>query len=107
MAERAARPITRGLSDPDILAELGRRLRAYRRADRLTIAALAKRAGVSALTLQKAERGANFTMATLVRVLRALGRVEQLDALLPPLTLSPLALLEARRPRRRGTSRGG
>jgi transcriptional regulator with XRE-family HTH domain len=106
MLDRAPRPITRGLSDPDILAELGRRLRAYRRGERLTIAALARRAGLSPLTLQKAERGANFTMATLVRVLRALGRLEQLEALLPPPALSPLALLESRRPRRAGPPRG-
>lgn len=100
-------PVTSALSDPEILAELGRRLRAYRLQRNLPIRALAGRAGLTALTLQNAERGRNVTLATLLRVLRALDRTEQLDALLPEPVLSPLALLDARRrpPRRRARVR--
>jgi putative transcriptional regulator len=86
-------PIRRTLTDPQIQAVLGRRLRDYRRAARFSLDALAQRTGLSALTIHKAEHGGNFTVRTLLRVLRALGRLEQLDAFLPPLPPSPLELI--------------
>ena len=89
--------IHRGLADPQIRGLLGGRLRAYREARDLTLAELAKLTGLSALTLQKAETGRNFTVRTLLRVLRALGRLEQLDAFFPPVARSPLDLLEPQR----------
>ena len=86
--------IRRGLADAEIREVLGRRLRAYREAERLTLADLAQRAGLSHITVHKAEHGGNFTIRTLLRVLRALGRLEQLDAFLPPVARSPLDLIE-------------
>lgn len=86
--------IHRSLPDPDLLAVLGGRLRAYRESAGMSLEALADRAGLAFVTLQKAETGGNFTMRTLLRVLRALGRLEQLDGFLPPVTTSPLSLLE-------------
>lgn len=99
--------VTPAMTDPEILAELGRRLRAYRLQQDLPTKELAKQAAITPLTLQKVERGHNFTMDTLVRVLRALGRLEQLDATLPEPSLSPLALLaqQRRSPRRRARRR--
>jgi transcriptional regulator with XRE-family HTH domain len=86
--------IHRGLTDPQVQAVLGGRLRAYREAAGLTQMELAERAGLTVLTIHKAEQGANFTARTLLRILRALGRLEQLDAFLPPVQESPLNLLE-------------
>lgn len=100
------------LTDPQVRAELGSRIRGYRLQQNLSMAALAMRAGIAPLTLQNAEHGQNFTIETLIRLLRALGRLELLDALLPAPGLSPLALLaeqrRAPRPRRRArpTPRG-
>lgn len=81
-------------SDPQLLVELGRRLRAYRAQQGLTIKDLALRAGVTPLTLLKAERGDNFTIRTLLRVLRALGRTDLVEGFLPPPVESPLLLLD-------------
>jgi transcriptional regulator with XRE-family HTH domain len=92
--------LTPVLTDPEILTELGARVRAYRLQQNLPIKGLAERAGVTPLTLQKLERGNNFRMDTLVRVLRALGRLEQLDAFLPEPSISPLALLAQQQQRR-------
>jgi transcriptional regulator with XRE-family HTH domain len=86
--------IHRGLADPEIQAVLGRRLRAYREAAGLSQGALAARAGLTPLTVHNAETGANFTARTLLRILRAFGRLEQLESLLPQVALSPLALIE-------------
>lgn len=85
------------LSDPQLLAELGGRLRAYRAQQGLTIKELALRAGVTPLTLLKAERGENFTMRTLLRVLRALGRIDLVEGFLPPPLESPLLLLDQKK----------
>lgn len=82
------------LSDPEILTELGRRIRGYRVQQQLTIKELAARAGLTPLTIQKAERGENFTFRTLLRILRALGRIDLVEALLPPPAPSPLSLLD-------------
>jgi transcriptional regulator with XRE-family HTH domain len=95
------------MTDPEILGELGRRLRGYRLQQGLSTKELAKQAGITPLTLSKVERGHNFRIDTLARVLRALGRLEQLDAMLPEPSLSPLALLAQQRPppRRRARRR--
>lgn len=81
-------------SDPQLLTQLGARLRAYRAQQGLTIKELAFRAGVTPLTLLKAERGDNFTMRTFLRVLRALGRTDLVEGFLPPPLESPLRLLD-------------
>ena len=86
--------IRRSLPDPRIQAILGGRLRDYRKAHGLSLDALAERSGLSALTIHKAEHGGNFTIRTLLRVLRALDRLEQLDAFLPPVPRSPLDLID-------------
>ena len=97
--------ISHAMADPQILAELGRRLRAYRLQQEISVADLAQRSGISALTLGNAERGGNFTMGTLLRVLRSFGRLELLDAVLPEPGLSPLALAaERRKPARQRAS---
>ncbi len=90
--------IRRSLSDPQIQTVLGERLRSYRKAHGLSLDALAERTGLSALTIHKAEHGGNFTIRTLLRVLRALDRLEQLDACLPPAPRSPLDLIDEESP---------
>ena len=88
-----ATPIRRALADSRIQEIMGARLRAWREGAGLSLEQLGARAGLSPLTLHKAEHGGNFTMRTLIRILRALGRVEQLDAFLPPVATSPLDLV--------------
>ena len=83
--------VTTGSTDSEILRELGARLRAYRIQQELTVEELAARAGLSALTLLKAEQGGNPTLRTLLRVLRALGRIDLAESMLPAPPASPLA----------------
>lgn len=93
----------------DTLREIGARLRAFRLQQNLTILDLARRAGVGARTLGRAELGDNTNLDTVIRVLRALGRLDALDAFLPEPLPSPLHLdaghsrprLRARTPRTR------
>ena len=77
---------------------IGSAVRRLRHARRLTQAELAQRANVSLSALKNLERGAGSSLASVVRVARALGRAEWLDALAPAEPdFSPMAMLAARR----------
>jgi len=88
-------------SDPELLLDLGRRLRAHRIQQELTVEEVAGLAGVTPLTVLKAERGSNVTLRTLLRILRALGMIDQVATWIPEPPASPLALLDATRARPR------
>jgi transcriptional regulator with XRE-family HTH domain len=76
----------------EILTEVGARLQRYRLQQDRTVEEVAASAGVGERTLVRAEAGENTTLKTVVKVLRALGRVEALDAFLPPPLVSPIQL---------------
>lgn len=89
-------------TDSEILKELGGRLRSYRLQMNLTQAELATRAGVSRTTIRDAELGKDAQLSTLVKFLRALGRLDNLDAFLPAPSVSPIQLIKRQgRPRQR------
>ncbi|MFW6084048.1 MAG: helix-turn-helix domain-containing protein [Gemmatimonadota bacterium] len=91
-------------ADDAILAEIGDRLAAARLSRNLTQAALARDAGISKRTLERLEAGESAQLTSFLRVLRALGRLDGLDALLPPPRPGPIELLEAGgQPRRRAS----
>jgi transcriptional regulator with XRE-family HTH domain len=95
-------------TDAEVVREIGRRLRAYRLQGNVSAAEVAAQAGVNRNTVVNAERGANPRIETVVRILRALGRLEALDAFLPPPGLSPLQLMKsAGRTRQRARRRRG
>jgi transcriptional regulator with XRE-family HTH domain len=90
------------LSDAAVLQELGARLTGHRIEAGLTQAELAAQAGVSKRTLERIEAGHGSELATLVRLLRALQLTDALDAAVPELPPSPMALLKRRgKPRQR------
>lgn len=82
---------------------VGSRLRALRLQRNITQAALARDAGISRPTLGALEGSGKATLETLARVMYALGREGELEALLradPPSTLEEIAS-----PRRRQRAR--
>ncbi|HQT94116.1 MAG: hypothetical protein B7Z61_10165 [Acidobacteria bacterium 37-71-11] len=88
-------------SDIDWATELGDHLRALRLRLELDQRQLAARAGVGLNAVKNLESGKGATVRSLVRVLRALDRTDWLSALAPQVTVSPLQVLKARRPRQR------
>ena len=89
-------------TDYEILHELGARLRAYRLQMNLSQGELAVRAGVNRTTIRDAERGKDSRLSTLVKLLRALGRLGDLDAFLPAPSVSPIQLMKRKgKPRQR------
>ncbi len=96
--------LTAMLSDEAILAELGRRLADRRIARELTQADVAERAGIGKRTLERIEAGGSSQLSNLVRVLRALELMEELDQLVPLPSSSPMALLKTREGQRKRAS---
>ncbi len=80
----------------EVLREIGARLQGFRLQQNVTQAELAETAGVGHATVKRAEAGENIRLQTMVKILRALGRVEALDSFLPEPLVSPIRLAEQR-----------
>jgi len=88
-----------------ILDELGARIARCRLNRNLTQEAFAELAGVSRPTVARLELGHSTTLTNLIRVLRALNLVKNLDALVPEPPSSPIQQLETQKQRRRRAHR--
>ena len=82
-------------TDKAILLELGNRIRYKRIQKRFTQSDLAQRAGIHVYTLQKMEQGQSYSISTLIHVMRALNELDQLEHFLPPVEISPIAMLKS------------
>ena len=91
-------------SDTALLQQLGERLRQYRLNRNMTQAALAKEAGVSGRTINRIEHGQSTQLSNLIRVLRSLGLLENMDALVPEPTMSPLQQIKLQGKKRQRAS---
>lgn len=97
------------MADAAVLDELGRRLERHRLERNWTQAQLATEAGIGQATVQRAERGRSVQMTSMVKLLRALGLLADLDAAIPEAIELPIARLEReqRLTRRRARGRRG
>jgi putative transcriptional regulator len=96
------------MSNKAILGELGGRLQRERLNRDMTQADLALKAGVSLRSLQYLEAGRPCSLASLIRIIRALGNLAALDAFFPEPGLSPVQLARMKgqeRQRASGTGR--
>lgn len=75
---------------------LGEQVRAARIAADLDQATLAELADLSIGAVKNLEGGKGSSLKTLIRILRVLGRTDWLDALAPPITISPMQMLAAK-----------
>ena len=82
------------MSDPEILAELGARIRAKRQQAEMTQVELAKRVGVSKGTLVRLEASGVATLPTVIRVLRGLHALQNINSLVEDAPKSPQMLLK-------------
>ncbi|MBL6955233.1 MAG: helix-turn-helix domain-containing protein [Chlorobium phaeobacteroides] len=82
------------LTDEAILGELGGRLAQRRLELQLSQEALAEQAGVSKRTVERIEAGATTQVSSMIRVMRGLGLLERLEALVPEAGPRPMELLK-------------
>ena len=80
------------LSDPAILQKMGRRIRDYRIRMEMTQSELAEKSGVSMGTIVRVEQGNPISTLLLISILRTMGLLENLEVLLPELSISPLQM---------------
>ena len=78
------------LSDDALLEELGKRLLRYRLNKNMTQAALAEEAGVSERTVNRIEHGRSIQLSNLIRLLRSLELLENIDTFIPEPAISPI-----------------
>ncbi|MCG8668641.1 MAG: helix-turn-helix domain-containing protein [Pseudomonadales bacterium] len=82
------------LSDHQILRHLGGRFKAIRLNQDITVESLAEQAGVSAQTIANLENGKKSVgLLNIIAILRALGKLGELDAFLPEPPTRAAALL--------------
>jgi transcriptional regulator with XRE-family HTH domain len=80
------------LSDPAILQKMGRRIRDYRMRMEMTQSELAEKSGVSMGTIVRVEQGNPISTLLLISILRTMGLLENMEVLLPELSISPLQM---------------
>lgn len=89
-------------TDREVLREIGERLEGLRTARGLSQTEAAERAGIARQTLYRAEHGDNPTLHTVIRLLRAYGRLNALEHFVPEPEMSPMARLRERKGRGHG-----
>lgn len=77
-----------------LIQELGKRYSEYRKRMGLTQKQVSEQSGLSVFTISSFENGSStgITLASLIKLLRAINFLEEIDKLLPELPESPRAL---------------
>lgn len=100
--------ITRALTDPAVLVEIGARLRRHRLRLDLTQQQLADNAAVSKRTVERLEAGESTQLSSFLRVCRALDLLDRFEDLVPEPLPSPVEQLERQgRERQRASGKTG
>jgi transcriptional regulator with XRE-family HTH domain len=94
------------LSSEDIQLDLGQKIEQLRLTKNINQAQIAIEAGVSRRTISRLENGQTVSLDTLIRVLKALGIIEQLALLIPDASVRPLERVRRQgRERKRASSK--
>jgi transcriptional regulator with XRE-family HTH domain len=86
--------ITNTLTDRAVLEEIGQRLAKQRLSMGKNQTELANESGLARRTIQNAEAGQPVQSESLIKILRSLGLLDVLDALLPDQSIRPMDLLK-------------
>jgi len=81
-----------GMSDNEVIRDIGRRIKQLRLNKNMSQEALSERTGLHRVTVSNIERGQKMSLLTIIQVLRGLDELQRLDAIIPEERLSPLQL---------------
>lgn len=87
--------------EEEVLSEVGKRIKSFRKNAKMSQQELADRVGVSRVIISKIERGANTSMTTFLRIIKLFNRIDALEEVLRVPTISPKERFEneAKKPR--------
>ena len=96
------------MADSAILGVIGDRLKQERLNQNLTQTTLAEMSAVGRIVVQRTEAGKGCSLRSFIRLLRTIGKLDHLNALLPEPGVSPieLARLSGRRRKEASGKRG-
>jgi transcriptional regulator with XRE-family HTH domain len=86
-------------TDATVIKQLGERIKRVRQSKNFTMQEVADKMGATIATIYAVENGKGCTLATLVKVFRALGRLEELGMLMNVPAENPLELLTLQKKR--------
>lgn len=92
------------ITDNAALQELGSRIARHRLDRNISQAVLAEEAGISLRTLVRIEQGDSSQTVNILRALRALGLLANMEALIPHAQASPMQQLKLQSKRRKRAS---
>ncbi|MDD2512508.1 MAG: helix-turn-helix domain-containing protein [Proteiniphilum sp.] len=83
-------------SGSDIIRELGKKYSDYRKRMEYTQKEVAEKSGLSVFTISSFENGSStgLTLASFIKLLRAIDSLEEIEKLLPELPESPRSLFK-------------
>ena len=84
--------------------EIGQRIKERRIKKNVTQLELAKKTGLSRVSISKIESGSGVGFSSLLEILRMLDLLQNLDQLFPPLEVSPLEILKIQGKKRKRAS---
>jgi len=94
-----------GMSDNEIIRDIGKRLKTLRLRKNITQESLSKKTGLNRVTISKIERGQKTSLFSLIQILRGLDELQRLDSIIPGETVSPLQLARLKSMQRKRASR--
>ena len=94
------------MSDPAILEEIAKRFKELRLRKNIQQSELSEYSGVALGTIRRFEAGEPVSMENLVRIMRGLGILENLEQLIPEEPISPILMKKLKsKKRKRASSR--
>jgi transcriptional regulator with XRE-family HTH domain len=93
------------MSDPAIMQELSRRFKELRLRKDIQQKELAMNSGVSLAFIQRFERGENISVLNLLKIMRRLDLLENLEQLIPEQPISPMLLKKMQGGKRKRSSK--
>lgn len=88
-------------SDLEVLEETGARLKALRIASWMTQQDLSDYTGIALRTIRNLENGKDVSFLTIIKVMRALSILQNLDSTFPEETIRPSQIRQLGKPRQR------
>jgi len=91
-------------TDTELIQELAKRLTSYRLRQNIRQIDLARKTGLSQVTISNVEQGKDPRMSSIIKIMRALNLLDALEQFLPDPGISPMEMHRLSKPARKRAS---